>query len=74
MRRGHVADDPVKPAGDEPDQVPRLRAWKVSHPGWDICPPNAVTGGNWRATSPDKTIEVTERELRDLLDELEKYV
>lgn len=62
----------MKPAGDEPDQVPRLAAWRTAHPGWDIRTPSAGTGGTWRATGPDKVYEVNAYTLGELLDELDE--
>ncbi len=56
---------------DHDDQVPRLRAFRARCPDWTVIPPNVVTGGRWRATSPDGMYEIREWDLGTLLDELE---
>ncbi len=58
-------------APDEPDQVPRLRAFRAAHP-------NVIIGdggfGTWQARIPEPAGEtvITRHRLRDLLDKLDE--
>ena len=59
-------------APDEPDQVPRLRAFRAARPGVII---GSGGFGTWQARIPEKngetvTVRYTLRELLDRLDEL----
>ena len=72
----------------EPDNVLRLFAFQREHPDWTITPPIDPTRRTavrapiepfrssrlpqWRATSPDGSIDLWQYELRDLLDVLER--
>jgi len=53
----------------EEDQVPRRRAFETAHPGITISPPRS-RNGRWTARQDNQVI-ARERELKDLLDELE---
>ena len=57
------------------DQVARLKHIQATHPGWQIISPRdirSVARGilDWRALSPSSEL-ICERELRDLLDQIE---
>jgi hypothetical protein len=53
------------------DQVLRKEEWLARHPDWTILDPRA-SAGNHTAISPDGTTVLNRRELRLLMDDLEK--
>ncbi len=57
-------------AADEPDQVPRLLAFRTAHPGVIIGPGEF---GTWQALipQPDGETVVSRHRLRELLDRLD---
>jgi hypothetical protein len=66
-----VSGPAVRSARAEPDQVPRLLAFRAAHPGVII---GAAEFGTWQARIPEENGEtVTSRHtLRELLDRLDE--
>ena len=76
IRRERRPDCPGDDTLNTDDQVARLKHIQATHPGWQIISPRDIrstTRGilDWRALSPSNEL-IQERELRDLLDQIER--